>query len=453
MEPDDGDFAVLHDEAAVIRDVFTYAHRFVGSAFVFRVTSKVVYSPHFPGFVRDLSLLHENGIKICVVPSGSERIDQLLASYGIETERVKGIRISPPEAMPIIQMAAFDTAIACINQFARHKVEALVGNWVRARAIGVRDGVDFMDTGLVENVHADLIRRSLEDGFVPVLPCIGWNAIGKPYNISSLELATRLATSLNATKLFLITEGEPFSDEGLQSPREGVVSREGYLSRISVQAAEALVTDWPELLEPGELDMLGHAVEACRGGVERVHFLDGTMDGVVLKEVFSTLGYGIMVHVDPFEHVRPMKDEDIVDVLGIMEAFVRKGILVRRSEEDMQRLRPDFVVYETDGTIRGCGALHRYGPDQAEIAGIAVDENFGRMGVGRKVVEFLLEEARRKKLSQVFLLTTKTSDWFQSLGFTQGSADDLPPERRATYDERRKSRVFVYPLADRAAGQ
>jgi amino-acid N-acetyltransferase len=449
MEPDSEDFAALRDEAAVIRDVFTYAHRFMGSVFVFHMSSKVVYSPHFPGFVRDLALLHVNGIKICIVPGGSERIDELLASYGIVTQRVKGIRISPPEAMPLIQMAAFDTAIAFMNQFARNGVEALVGNWVRARAIGVREGVDYQDTGLVENVNAELIRRSLEDDFVPVLPCTGWNAIGKPYNISSLELATRLAISLKASKLFLITEGEPFSAEELQSPREGIVSHEGYLSRISVRAAEALVTEWPGLLEPVELDMLSRAVEACRGGVERVHFLDGTMDGVVLKEVFSTLGYGVMIHVDPFENIRPLKDEDIVDVLGIMEVFVRKGILVRRSEEDLQRLKGDFVVYETDGTIRGCGALHRCGPEQAEIAGIAVDENYGRMGIGRKIVERLIDEARRKGLMQVFLLTTKTSDWFQSLGFLQGSAEDLPPERRATYDEKRRSRVFILPLGGR----
>ncbi len=449
MEPDNEEFAALRDEAAVIRDVFTYAHRFMGSVFVFHLSSKVVYSPYFPGLVRDLALLHENGIKLCIVPSGGERIDGLLASYGITTQREKGIRISPPEAMPLIQMAAFDTAIAFMNQFARNGVEALVGNWVRARAIGVREGVDYQDTGLVESVNAELIRRSLEDDFVPILPCIGWNAIGKPYNLSSLELATRLAVSLKASKLFLITEGEPFSDEGLQSPREGIVSREGYLSRMSAKAAEALVTEWPGLLEPIELEMLGRAVEACRGGVERVHFLDGTMDGVVLKEVFSTLGYGIMVHVDHFENIRAMQDEDIVEALGIMEGFVRKGILVRRSEEDLQRLKGDFVVYETDGTIRGCGALHRYGPDQAEIAGIAVDENYARMGIGKKIVERLIEDARRAGLRQVFLLTTKTSDWFQSLGFLQGSAEDLPPERRASYDEKRRSRVFVYPLGER----
>ena len=83
--------------------------------------------------------------------------------------------------------------------------------------------------------------------------------------------------------------------------------------------------------------MLAHSVTACRSGVERVHFLDGGLEGVVLKEVFSTLGSGTMVHADPFENIRPMREEDIPDVLRIMEPLIQQGNLVRRTEDDLQR--------------------------------------------------------------------------------------------------------------------
>jgi amino-acid N-acetyltransferase len=440
------EFMALRDETDLIREVFVYSHRFSDAVFVFRIGSRVIDDPSFPGLVHDLSLLHENGIKILLVPAGGSRIDELLAIYGIETERVNGVRVSTPEAMPLIQMAAFDVATKLMNEFARNKVEAVIGNWVKARAIGVRDGVDYRDTGIIDKVNSELIAKSLEDDFVPILPCIGWNAVGEPYNISSAELATQLAVSLKARKLFFITEGEAFTSDEIKLRREGIVTHEGYVSRVTVQAAEAILRDHPAGISGIEREMLHQSIVACSGGVERVHFLDGTADGVVLKEVFSTLGYGIMVHADPFENMRPMKQEDVLDVLRIMEPNIKKGVLVRRTEDDLQRLCDDYVVYEIDRTIRGCGALHRYGPDRAEIAGVAVDENFNHLGIGQKIVEFLIGEARLLGLAGVFILTTQTADWFLSLGFVQVTPGELPPERRATYDEERKSRVYSFEL-------
>jgi amino-acid N-acetyltransferase len=413
---------------------------------VFSIGARLVDTPSFPGLIRDLALLAENGIRIVLVPSGGTRIDELLALYSIETRKVDGIRISTSEAMPLIQMAAFDTATRLMNQLARNGVEAVIGNWVRARAYGVRNGVDFQRTGLVDKISVELLERSLEDDFVPILPCIGWSAIGEPYNISSIELATQLAIGLKARKLFFLTEGEPLSLMLLEPGREGVTIRDGCVSRMTLKAAEAAASDPDASLGAQDREMLRQSVAACRGGVERVHFIDGDMEGGVLKEIFSTLGYGIMVHDDPFENIRPMRMEDIPDVLRIMEGWIEQGVLVRRTEADLQRKLADFAVFEADGTVRGCGALHRYGPDKAEIAGIAVDENFGHAGIGRRVVQYLIEEARGLGLSGVFILTTRTADWFQKLGFAPGGVEDLPEERRATYDAARKSRIYTYPL-------
>jgi len=433
-------------DTALIREVFDYAHRFMGSIFVFRIGARLMDIPAFTGLVSDLALLHENGIKIILVPSGGARIDELLAIYGIETERAEGLRISTPEAMPLIQMAAFDTATRLMNQLARNKVEAVVGNWVRARAYGVRGGVDFQATGMVEKVNVDLIRRSIEDDFVPILPCIGWSAIGEPYNISSIELATELAIGLKARKLFFLTDGELFSSPDLKLPDEGIASREGVVSRLTLYAAEATLLGNAASLDRTEREMLAHSITACRAGVERVHFLDGGLEGAVLKEVFSTVGAGTMVHSDPYENIRPMREEDIPDVLRIMEPLVQEGNLVRRTESELQRDSGDYAVFEADGTIRGCGALHRYGADKAELSALAVDANYQRLGIGHRLVGYLVDEARRAKLASVFILTTRTMDWFLSEGFARSNVDELPEERRLTYDSERKSRIYAIRL-------
>jgi amino-acid N-acetyltransferase len=443
--------APRREETDLIREVFVYAHRFMGSVFVFRIGARLMDNPSFPGLVSDLALLHENGIKIILGPSGGARIDELLAIYGIETARAEGLRISTPEAMPLIEMAAFDTATRLMNQLARNKVEAVVGNWVRARSYGVRNGVDFQSTGMVDKVNVELIRRSIEDDFVPILPCIGWSAIGEPYNISSVELATELAVGLKARKLFFLTDGELFASEGIVLPSEGVASRlgpdcEGTVSRLTVQAAERTVAENAASMGRAEREMLAHSVTACRSGVERVHFLDGNLEGALLKEVFSTQGSGTMVHADPFENIKPMSAEDVPDVLRIMEPLIQQGNLVRRTESDLQRDCADYAVFEADGTVRGCGALRRFGDGKAEIAGLAVDASYKHQGIGHKIMSYLIEEARRLGLASVFVLTTRTSDWFLSLGFSPASVEDLPEERRLTYDSERKSRIYALKL-------
>lgn len=448
------DSARIKSHVELIREVFVYANRFKGKRFVIQVGSSVVEDPRFPMLVRDLAILHKSGIQIILVPGAGRRIDEVLGRYDIPTQRVKGIRISGDEAMPLIKMAAFDVANMVMTQCATQQVDAVIGNWVKARSIGVRDGVDYQNAGTVAKINRAMLDRVLEDGIVPILPCIGWSGNGTPYNISSLELATHIAEELQAEKLFFIADGLELTAEGYEVPGEGVVVREGIVTRLSAVAADRFVeANARKIMESGQswtseglaVELLRLAAEAARAGVGRIHLMNGQLEGVILMEIFSTLGQGTMVHADPFDSIRPMHSADIAEVLSIMEPNVRKGILIQRDERDLQRLYKDFVVYETDGTIRGCGALHMYG-DTAEIAAIAVDPSFSHLGLGQKIISYLVETARKKGLPRVFLLTTQTGDYFESLGFVKAQPTDLPPGKREHYNASRNSRVYMLSL-------
>ena len=102
----------------------------------------------------------------------------------------------------------------------------------------------------------------------------------------------------------------------------------------------------------------------------------------------------------------------------------------------------DYIVYEIDGGIRACASLHVYDESQAEIAGIAVDSSFSNLGIGPKLIEYLISRARAQHLKSVFILTTQTSDWFEHLGFTADSVESLPQERRSIWTPERNSKVF-----------
>ena len=86
-------------------------------------------------------------------------------------------------------MAAFDVCNRIMTQLSAHRVNAVIGNWVRARSMGVINGVDYLSTGRVSRVDTQTIRTILAEGHIPIFPCIGWSSTGEPFNISSDELA------------------------------------------------------------------------------------------------------------------------------------------------------------------------------------------------------------------------------------------------------------------------
>lgn len=438
---------LLQSQVDLIREVFLYSNRFDGKCFVIQIASNIVEDDRFPTLVRDLAILQKSGIRLVLVPGAGKRIDEVLKSYGVETPRVGGVRISPSEHMGLIKMAAFDIANMVMTQLSSQKVDAVIGNWVTARALGVRDGVDFQDTGMVAKVNVPLLEKIMAEGLVPILPCIGWSSTGVPYNLSSLELATHLAVQLKSEKMFYVSDGVELRAESYALPGEGIVVRDGAISRFDTQAAERFLEANPAIGQPMVRDLLKSAARAAREGVERVHLLNGRVEGVILKEIFSSVGQGTMVHANPFESIRPMRAEDVAQVLHLMEPNIEKGILLKRSADDLLEAMAEFHVYENDGTVRGCGALHPYGGEGAEIAGIAVDPNFNHLGIGQKLVRFLVERARQSGIRRVFLLTTQTGDFFESTGFRKGGLADLPAEKRENYNAQRKSRVYYQDLA------
>ena len=473
--------AQIIDQVDLIRQVFSYAHRFRGKTFVIHVDHAAVDDARVTALVQDIVLLHQSGIRIVLVPGARQRIDEVLEMYHVEWRRENGVRIAGAEAIPFIKMAAFDVTNRFMTLLSAHNTNAVVGNWVRARGIGVVNGVDYEHAGVVERVQLDLLGTTLRQDLIPIFPCIGWSATGKPYNISSRELAFRIAVSLEAEKLFFITDRMGLNADNLELPPEIEATREGRISRLTVEEARLLL-DWngvspeerlpgvgrpPEEVAEGEdrpmaspaqpsgyhegprehLEFLRLAYLAAGAGVSRIHIVDGDQEGVTLAEVFSDLGVGTMVHANVYQSIRPMRMEDVGKVHKLMQPLAEHGVLLARLPEEIAAHAEDYVVHETDGRIHGCGALHVYPNGEAEIAALAVDTRYEELGIGRRIVLYLMERAREKRLSAVFVLTTRTSDWFESIGFVRIGVERLPAEKRSRYDMDRNSIILRYDFS------
>ena len=438
----------LKEHAEAIRQAFGYINRFKNETFVIKIDSGLISNSLFPVFVRDLVLLRQMGIRIIIVPGARTRIDNVLTTYGVECTTVNGVRVSSPEAIPFIKMAAFDVSNKIMTMLAENEAGAIIGNWVKARGIGVRDGVDFQNSGVVESLQTDVLNKVLDEGMIPIFPNIGWSAKGKPYNLSASDLAFTISVQMKAAKLFFVTETAGIRSAGFKIPEDAYVSEDGTISQMTLaQAGQFLDLNQEHGFDVGR-GLISYAYRACKRGVRRVHIIDGTAEGMILQEIFSNRGFGTMIYANKHENIRPMTAADIPGVLSLMQPKVEAGALVARSANDLAERMDDYAVYDVDGSLHACGALHVFPDKQGELAAIVVDEAYASRKIGRKMISYLIEQATKMKLKSVFVLTTQTSDWFQQLGFVQATIDDLPEQKKEKYNKNRNSLVLIYQISD-----
>jgi amino-acid N-acetyltransferase len=422
---------------------YIHAHR--GRVFVIQFDGDALLEDEFPALVHDMALLHSLGVKLVVVHGFRPQIEERLKMRGLESRFAAGVRVTDGTALA----AAVDAAGAV-----RTEIEALLsmglanspmhgaavrvasGNFVTARPMGVRDGVDFAFTGEVRRVDTVAIEARLRDGNIVLVSALGYSPSGEVFNMRAEDVATEIAVELKAQKLLLLRTGPWIESAAGGLPRQ-----------LNLSAARQALGERPPAGGDAAREFLVHAVRACVNGVARAHLLDYQVDGVLLLELFTRDGIGTMVSAEAYDTRRRATVEDIGGILELIAPLEENGTLVRRSRDKIETAIADFLVLERDGAIIACTAIHRFRNDRvAELACLAVDGSYRMSGRG----DFLLGEAekemRAEGIERLFVLTTQATHWFKERGFEDASIADLPVERRELYNYERGSKVLIKKL-------
>jgi len=432
-------------ELAWFRGAVPYiaAHR--GRTMVIALAGEAARAPEFPALMRDIAKLHALGIRVVLVFGVRPQIEARLAERGLTPRYAQGLRVTDAAALEAVLDAVGRLRLQIEGLLSRSlgqpgtgnaRLRVASGNFVTARPLGVRDGVDFHYTGEVRGVDTAAIQTLLDREQVALVSPLGYSPTGEVFNLSAEEVATQVAIALNAHKLIFLTEAGVLRD-----PEHGV------LDQLTVPAAEELLREGPEL--PTELaSHLKSAIDACRQRDLRVHLVDRHDDGGLLIELFTRQGIGTLVSREPLERLRPATLDDVGGIHALLEPLEAEGILVHRAREHLELEIDRFYVLEADGLVVGTAALYPFETDSAEIACLALHADYRGGGRGDRLLADMERLARERGIHRVFVLTTRTAQWFQERGYTPGDVDDLPPSRRARYNEARNSRVFTKALGD-----
>ena len=435
-----------HPEAFVrwFRQVAPYVHDFGGRTFVIAFGGEMVAEhARFASFVHDINLLAALEIRLVLVHGARPQVDAELKAKGLRSRYAQGLRITDEQALIAVEHASGALRVeieAILSQglpgspMARARLRVASGNYITARPIGVRKGVDFQFTGAVRKVDADAINGHLDAGDVVVVPHLGYSPTGEVFNLSWEDVAENVAVSLRADKLLMYTDKLP-------AGRKGEV-----LSELTAREAEALLKK-PDLTSPQTARAIEHAVRALAGGVGRAHLITRRVESSLLLELFTHTGVGTMLNAEPVEKLRAARIEDAQGILALIEPLEADGSLVKRSRELLEAEIGNFLVVEHDGTIVGCAALYPFPEEKsAEFACLAVAPEYRDSAYGERLLKSCEERAKALKLRRLFALTTHAAHWFLEQGFRAGEPSALPSQRQALYNWRRNSKVFLKRL-------
>lgn len=182
-----------------------------------------------------------------------------------------------------------------------------------------------------------------------------------------------------------------------------------------------------------EEELFHRAAEVCVSGIPRVHLLDEAHQGVLMDELFSNEGVGVMVYADDYLSIREIGPDDISELLAMVGRSMRDAHLVPRSYEEIETSLQDFQVLTIDGNVVGCIALHPSAePCCAEVACLYVKQNHGGLGYGHLLVEAAEKRASKLGIPWVFALSTRAVNYFtESLGYEPCPIAEIPSVRQA----------------------
>jgi len=421
-----------------------YINRHSDKTFVLMLPGEAITHANFHNIVHDIALLCSLDVRLVLVHGARPQIDERLQVADTFSHFHNNLRITDAESLTFAIQAigeARTTVEAALSTSLPNSpmhdadMQVISGNFVVAMPYGVIDGVDLQHTGKVRKVHTKSLNAALDSGAVVLLSPIAYSPTGEIFNLSFSDVATHVASAIKADKLLAFVEGN------------GVTDSEGNLIRqLSLQECKDYLNE-----NGGKINFdLEQAVSACYlsclQGVPRAQLISYSTDGALLTELFTRDGLGSMIYSGQYEQLRKATIDDVAGILDLIRPLEEQGILVRRSREILETEINKFHVMDKDGTIVACAALYPYG-DMAELSCVATHPDYRNGGRAAALLQQIEAQARKQKITQLFLLTTQTAHWFIEQGFVQGKLEDLPIAKQELYNFQRNSKIFVKHIA------
>ncbi len=413
------------------------AHR--GKTVVLLFGGEAVTHPNFANIIHDISLLRSLGVKLVVVHGARPQIENSIKQRGIEANIENNIRVTDAETLNAVKDATGSLRLhieallstGLVNSpMHGSQIRVSTGNFVIAKPMGVRAGVDYKYTGSVRRIDSDGINMQLDYGSIVLLSPIGYSPTGEVFNLALEDVATQTAIALKADKLIALTQDD------------GLIDKSGKLIRsCSVRTVKTLLDE--KDCHVRQL-LLRSIIQSGENGVERCHCVSYQSETALLQELFTRDGSGTLIAKDHKEEISVASIDDVAGILELIQPLEEEGVLVKRSRELLEVEIHRFIVLKKEDVIIACAALYPYAEaNSAEVACVVIHPDYRKGNRGERIISAVEQEAKKQGLASLFLLTTVSSHWFREQGFIECSMESLPEGKKQMYNFQRNSKVFI----------
>lgn len=286
----------------LLREALPYIQRFQGKTFVVKFSGKVTEDrENLASLAEELALLHQVGIRVCVIHGGGKQLTELAQKLGVVQTVIEGRRVTDDDTLDLAKMifrGKINTEI--LSELRGHGVDAVGlsgvdGGVIRAerrppkeilnRETGEMRSVDFGNVGDVVAVDTHLLELLLQGGYLPVVSSLGADDKGKVFNINADTIASEIAVSLSAEKLILMS-----NVNGIYLEPGNELSK---LDRLTVQEAREMIDTGKAT--GGMIPKLENLMSVIGRGVPSCHVIGGNTRNALLSEVFTDEGTGTMM--------------------------------------------------------------------------------------------------------------------------------------------------------------
>lgn len=295
LRNDGSDMERLIARAETLLEALPYIRRYSGKTMVIKYGGHAMIDEELKeSFAQDIVLLKYVGINPVIVHGGGPQIGQLLKQLGIQSQFVRGMRVTDQATMDVVEMVLVGKVnkeiVSLINRHGGRAVGLCGkdGELILARKLTVPDEsaagkrIDIGMVGEVRAINPGVLESLDRSDFVAVIAPIGVGEHGETYNINADIVAGEVAEALSAEKLILLTDVEGIRDA------DGSV-----ISTLDVERATELIRT--RVIGEGMIPKVECCINALRGGAKKTHIIDGRVKHAVLLEIFTREGVGTEV--------------------------------------------------------------------------------------------------------------------------------------------------------------
>ena len=278
------------DKAEVLIEALPYIQRFNRKVIIVKYGGSAMVDEELKrNVIKDVVLLKLVGFKPIIVHGGGKEISRWVGKVGMEPKFINGLRVTDAATMEVAEMV--------LNKVNKELVTMIESLGVKAIGISGKDGAllhvkkklsggqDIGFVGDIDHVEPEMLKKLLENDFLPVICPVGFDDDFNTYNINAADAACAIARAMPAEKLAFLTD--------IEGVYRDYSDADSLISELHISEAKKLIADGN--VGGGMIPKLQNCIDAIENGVSRVHILDGRIPHCLLLEIFTNKGIGTAI--------------------------------------------------------------------------------------------------------------------------------------------------------------